>query len=465
MPEASKSKREKQFGLMTEVSIKSLVLRLSLPTVASLFLTSVYSIADAYFVSFVGNGNEERLAASGAVGIIFSLMTAIQAVGFTLGTGAGSIVSRSLGTKESEKADRIASSAFFLSLFIGAVISLVGTVFLSPLARLLGAKDSLVLEYTLSYAEYILYSAPLMTSVFVLDNLLRAEGKTARAMFGVIGGGAVNIALDPLLAIYFGLGIKGISLATFLGQLFSFMVLFLSYARGRTAVFLSYSSMPKKIGEYKDYKEIFLTGMPSLLRQGLASLSTVFLNHFASSFGDEMLSAFSLSAKAFLPFFCIAVGIGQGYQPIVGYNYSSGKYERVKEALFFTLILDTVIMSVISVPLFIFAPQIVNLAVRGAPSSLMIAVRIFRNGVVSLPFIPLSVVGIMTFQAIGKKRSAAFLAALRQGIVFLPLIFLLNNFFADKGLEFVQALSDIIAFFITLPFLIFFIKEIDRSKS
>ena len=209
---------KRQFERMTEKPVPALVLKLAGPTVLSMLVTSVYNIADTYFVSQLGT------AASGAVGIVFSLMSVIQAVGFALGLGGGSIISRKLGERKKDDADKTASTAFFTAVASGLLITLFGTLFLDSLLRVLGATES-ILPYARDYAGYILIGAAIMGSSFVLNNILRAEGRAFFSMIGLVFGGVLNIALDPVFIYVLDMGISGAAVSTLISQSISFLIL------------------------------------------------------------------------------------------------------------------------------------------------------------------------------------------------------------------------------------------------
>ena len=216
-----------RFTAMLEAPIPSLVTRLAIPTVISMLVTSIYNMADTFFVSQLGT------SASGAVGIVFSLMAIIQAVGFTLGMGAGSLVSRSLGAGKSEDAHSIASVAFFSSIAGGTVIALGGLLFNDQLMSLLGATPT-ILPYAKDYGRYILLGAPVMCSSFVLNNLLRSQGRAALSMIGLTAGGILNIILDPIFIFVLKMGIAGAAVATLTSQCVSFLILFSMFLRGKS---------------------------------------------------------------------------------------------------------------------------------------------------------------------------------------------------------------------------------------
>ena len=269
-----------QYRKMTQTPIPRLVATLAVPTIISMLVTAVYNMADTFFVAQLGT------SAAGAVGIVFSLMAVIQAIGFMLGMGAGNLVSRYLGAKEQRQADCAASTAFFTALAFGLGITVLGTLFLDPLMRVLGATPT-ILPYARDYARYILFGAPVMCASFVLNNILRGEGKAMLAMVGIGLGGVLNIGLDPLFIYTFGLGIAGAAIATLLSQCVSFAILLACFLRRKSAVRLHIGQVSRKA---EVYARIIKTGMPSFCRQSLASVATVLLNVNAAVYGDAAVA-------------------------------------------------------------------------------------------------------------------------------------------------------------------------------
>lgn len=404
--------QERQYKRMTTGPVSRVVLSMGIPAVIGMLVTSIYNSADTYFVGQLGT------SASGAVGVVFSLMNIIQAVGFTIGQGASSLISRRLGEKDYAHANRIASTALLLAVAFGLIILGVGLIFLDPFMRLLGATETM-LPHAKAYANYILIAAPFMVISFVMNNLLRAEGKIKYAMIGISIGGLLNIGLDPLFIHTLGLGTAGAAIATGISQLVSTVILLAAYFRkGFTVVQPSVSQIEIS---GKMLLDIFKTGLPALLRQGLASIASVALNRSAMVYGDAAVAAMSIVSKVFMLIFSTSLGIGQGYQPVAGYNYGAKKYARVRAAYKFTLILGLCVMGAASVAAFIFAPEIVTMFLRDDPKVIEIGTLALRIQCIAMPTVPFVVVGNMTFQSVGKAAQASFLSACRQGII-LPCV-------------------------------------------
>ena len=450
---AGLSPEERQYRVMTQSPVRSLIARLAVPTIITMMVTSLYNMADTYFVSQLGK------SASGAVGVVFSLMAIIQAVGFTLGMGSGSVVSRALGAKDYEKANRFASVALFSAVTFGLLLTVFGCIFMDPLMSVLGATPT-VLPYAREYASYILFGAPIMASSFVLNNILRSEGKSQLSMVGITTGGILNIGLDPLFIFVFDMGVAGAAIATLISQTVSCVIL-LVMLLSRSIIKVS---LRKALTGFSCLGEIVRTGAPSFCRQGLSSISTILLNNQAALYGgDEALSAMSIVLKIYMLIFCVGLGIGQGYQPVVGYNYSAKNWKRVRDAFKFTFAAGTVALSMFGVVAFIFAEQILPLFIDD-PKVIEIGVRALRFQAIALPFLTTNVVCNMTFQAVGQKLKAVLLSCCRQGFFFIPVVLLLPPVLELLGVELVQAVSDFGTFLVSIPFALGFLRSVKELE-
>lgn len=452
--EEATGRDEKQFIKMTETPIPRLITKLAIPTTVSMLVTSIYNLADTFFVSKLST------SASGAVGIVFSLMTMIQAVGFTLGMGAGSLVSRKLGMKNKKAADMYASTAFYTAIVLGTLITLFGQLFTEGLMRLLGATDT-ILEYAVAYGNYILWAAPFMCASFVMNNILRSEGKAAFAMIGLCTGGILNIILDPLLIFTLNMKTAGAALATLISQLVSFAILLTMFLIHKSNISLN----PKNVTfRPKPYTEIVLTGFPSLSRQGLASVATVLLNTAAKGYGDAAIAAMTIVTKVCMLVLCICLGVGQGFMPVAGYNYGAKKFDRVRKSFRFTLITDCVIMTSLSIVLFCFAAQIMRLFRAEDATVIQIGTAAMRAQCFAMPLSAVTVVVNTILQSLGKSVRATILSCCRQGIFFIPLILLLPRFLGLQGIEYTQALADALTCLVSIPFAFWFFSELKKEE-
>ncbi len=446
---------EAEYIRMTQSSVTGLVLRLSLPTVMSQMITSVYNMADTFFVTSLGD------SAVGAVSIVFALQSIIQAVGFGLAMGAGSLASRRLGEKDNEGANRYTSCAFFSGLFFGLLLLLGGFINLDGLLLVFGSTET-ILPYAVDYATIILLGAPIMCASFVLNNCLRAEGKATSSMLGLTAGGLFNIILDPLFIFGAGMGVAGAALATVLSQLISFIILLSFYISGRSIIKLSPRHISRHVG---DYVLIIKTGLPTVFRQGLGSLSTTLLNVQVKLYGDAAIAAVGIANKVYMLLRSFVLGVGHGFQPVAGYNYGAKKPERVKKAFWVATVFGSAVSALASLMLVLFSHQIIGAFNPETAQVVEIGSRMLIYISVALPLLGYSTYVNQLYQSLGFVKGATFLASCRQGIFFVPLIFLLPALMGLDGILMTQPLADMLTFAVSVPFNVYFLRKVLSEKA
>lgn len=442
-----------QFRKMTETPIPQLILGLAAPTILSMLITSIYNLADTFFVGQIST------SASGAVGVVSSLMAIIQALGFMLGHGAGSIISRSLGNQDTSAATRFASTSFFTALAFGALLAVGGLVTLPDFMMLLGSTET-ILPHACAYARPILLAAPLMMSSLVLNNILRYEGKANLAMVGLVSGGLLNILLDPLFMFTFGFGTAGAGIATALSQCVSFFILLAMFLSGKTVSRLRISAFTHSTSEFG---RILFTGAPSFGRQGLNSIGGMLLNIAARNYGDAAVAGMSIVSRIFMFILSVVIGVGQGLQPVAGFNYGARKYHRVRQAAVFTISAAFCMLTVIVCLCWFSGDTLIRLF-RDDPEVTAVALPAFRYQCIAMFLQPVIVVTNMMFQSIGKSGRATFLACCRQGVCFIPLVLTLPHLWGLSGVEICQPIADVLTFCISLPFLLSFLKQLDGME-
>ena len=450
------TKEEKQYKKMTEGSTSKLVFTLGLPAMISMLVTAIYNIADTLFVSKI---DADGLA-SAAVTIVFPLMAIIQAIGFTFGMGSGSLISSKLGERKEEDAQRIGSSAFYIAIILGLVITILSLIFINPLLRLLGASSN-VLPYAKDYAIYVIIGFPIMAGSFVMNNILRSEGKAKFSMIGLTVGGILNIFLDPLFINTFNMGIKGAAIATVISQGISFLILLSMFVFKKSIIKLAIDKVSKA---FDMYLSIVKVGFPSLCRQGLASIATILLNNMASKYGsDQAQAAMGIVSKVVMIIFSMGLGIGQGYQPVCGYNYFAKKYERVREAMKFTFIFALGVMTFVSVICFIFSDSIIRWFNENE-TIVNIGSKALKYQCISMPFLSVNVIINMTLQSTRKNFMATILSCCRQGLFFIPIILLLPLIIEIDGVVLTQPISDVCTCLFSIPFYFIFFKILKKKE-
>lgn len=438
---------------MTTAPVSTLVLSLSIPTVISQLMTVIYNTADTYFVSKIGT------SAAAAVGIVFSVMSIIQAMGYGICMGTSSSISLFLGEKKDRDADIFASSGLFASLVLGFAVGIIGLIFLEPLMKLLGSTET-ILPYACAYAKYIFAGAPIMCASFLLNSILRAEGESSLAMVSHIVGGAVNVILDPLLILRLNLGTSGAAIATVLSQLISVIIMAVIFINGRSNVRLSVKLIS---GKFSVYKRIILTGIPTICRQSLGSISFALLNRKAALFGDAAVAAVTIANKVYTLVRGTTLGIGQGFQPIAGYNFGAGEKKRTGKSFIWACIFGSIICCSASIVISAFPSQIIGWF-RDDPEVIKIGVASLKYLCLSMPVLGYSTFVNQLYQSLGFKSQATFLASCRQGIFFIPSLYILIHFFGIVGIEATQMVGDLMTFVISIPFQIWFFRKILNYK-
>ena len=445
-------KQEQKFHQLTETPVGPLICRLALPCILSMLVTSFYNMADTFFVGMLKNDS-----ITGAVGVVFSLMAIIQAVGFFFGHGSGNFISRELGKQNFDEASNMAATGFFSALTAGLLICILGQIFLNPLATLLGSTPT-ILPYSTAYLRIILIGAPWMTASLVLNNQLRFQGSAAYAMVGIASGAVLNIGLDPLLIFVFGMGVAGAAWATIFSQFVSFCLLLIGCTKGGN-LHIHISRVQLK---WSYYAMIIKGGLPSLARQGLASVATICLNQAARSYGDAAIAAMSVVQRIMMFGASAMIGFGQGFQPVCGFNYGARLYHRVKEGFWFCVKTSTVFLFAVGTLGFIFAPQLVALF-RDDPQVIAYGATALRFQCVTFCFQGWVVMSNMMLQTIGRTAPATFLAMARQGVFFIPLVWILSAAFGMLGIQMTQTVSDCLTLICAIPIQLKVLRELSAS--
>ena len=445
---------EEKYKMMMDTPINRLIPRLAVPTIISMLITSIYNMADTFFVSQLST------SASGAVGVNFSLMAMIQAIGFTLGMGSGNYMSRMLGAKESEKAQRACSTSVYTALVFGLLLAVFGILNIDALVSALGATKTIA-PYAKDYGKYILLAAPYMTVSFVFNNQLRSQGNAMLSMIGITAGGILNVILDPILIFRLHMGISGAAVATIFSQFISFLILLVLVLRSENVIKPrpGFFTMRGWV-----YKEILSAGLPTLGRQGLASAASVLLNVAASGFGDAAVAAMSIVTRIMMFINSALIGFGQGFQPVCGFNYGAKLYHRVREGFVFCVKYATIFLIGISVIGVVFAPDIIALFRKEDQEVIAVGAVALRMQCIVFPLTGWIVMSNMMLQSIGKALKASILAAARQGLFFIPLILILPRMFGLLGVEICQTVSDIFSFALAVPLCISVINEMKRQE-
>lgn len=451
---ASGMTKEEKYRQMIETPVNRLIPRLAVPTIISMLVTSIYNMADTFFVSQLST------SASGAVGVMFSAMSMIQAIGFTLGMGSGNHISRSLGNRDEERAGVFAATAFYTAAIIGVGILAVGTLFSRQLVFFLGATETIA-PYAQDYARYILIGAPFMMTSFVMNNILRSQGNAVFAMVGITVGGILNMILDPLLIFALDLGISGAAIATMVSQIISFCILLYQCNTRPDCIKIQLSKF-RPSG--KVYGEILHAGLPSFCRQGLASAAAVILNFAAGPYGDAAIAAMSIVTRFMMFINSSLIGFGQGFQPVCGFNFGAERYDRVLEAFWFCVKVAVIMLTVFGIVSFGISRPIVTAFRREDLQVIEIGTLALRLQLLTMPFQAWVIMVNMLTQSIGYGFRASLVAMGRQGLFLIPALLIFPKLFGILGLQMAQPIADMLTFVLATVIVSGILKELRQMK-
>lgn len=445
-----KTQHRDNYEFLTQAPVSRVILTMAVPTIVSMLVTCLYTIVDTYFV---GQLNTQSTA---AVGIVFSLMCLIQAIGSFFGHGSGSYMSRELGARRTDNAASMAATGFVYAIITGVAIAAVGLISLQTLSLWLGSTAT-VLPYTEQYMAIILIGTPFQIASFTLNSQLRMQGNTRHAMWGIVSGAVLNVLLDPLLIFGCSLGLRGAALATVIGQAVSFLILYIMCnRRGATCVGIHLTKFSLR---WHYVREIIYGGSPSLSRQGLASVSVVLLNLAAASYGDAAVAAMSIVSRVTMFVMSVIVGFGQGFQPFCGYCYGAGLYARLRQGYWFTVKTGFVFLAIFAAVVYCFAEQTVALF-RDDAIVIAVGSTALRWHLVAYPLNAYIMTSNMMLQTTRRPLRANLLASARRGLVFIPFILLLPHLFGLMGVAMCQAVCDVVTFLLAIPIMRLTFKEL-----
>ena len=443
MDAKSEKRQQDRKMMMLNEPIHRVIPKMAVPTIVAFLINSIYSLADTYFVSSLGTN------ATAAVSVNASLDQLIMMCGSMLAMGANSYIARLLGKNDDKKASQVLSTAFFTAFAIGASLLAFGTIFMVPMVRLLGATPTCE-QYSVDYATYVLMAAPFMACNFVMNQCLRSEGSATLSMVGMGFGGILNCLLDPIFIFGFDMGVAGASLATAISKVVSFCILIFPYITRRSLLHLS-------IRNFKPARdivtEVVTVGSSSMFRSGLAVVAGILLNKLAGDISDSVLAGIGVCTKIMMFPFSIILGFGNGFQPVVGFNWGAKRYDRVKEAYRFSsrvAFWGGLLMAVFCI---LFADWLIVLFAGTDEEMRRIGSFAIITQAIALPIHAWVAIVNMYCVGLGNARGALVLSTARQGSCFLPILYPLAWIFGAYGVGAVQALADVLTMVLAIPIL------------
>ena len=443
MDKKGQQKQQDRKLMMLNEPIHRVIPKMAVPTIVAFLITSIYSLADTYFVSSLGTN------ATAAVSVNASLDQLIMMCGSMLAMGANSYIARLLGKGEDEKASRVLSTAFFAAFAIGAGLLIFGNLFMVPMVRLLGATPTCE-AYSIDYASYVLLAAPFMASNFVMNQCLRSEGSATLSMVGMGFGGILNIILDPIFIFTFDMGVAGASLATAISKTVSFCILIFPYVTRRSLLHLSIRNFrPSR----EIISEIVTVGSSSMFRNGLAVVAGILLNTLAGNISDSVLAGIGVCTKIMMFPFSIILGFGNGFQPVAGFNWGAKRYDRVRESYRFSSKVAFWGGAVMAAICILFADKLIILFAGTDEEMRRIGAFAIITQSIALPIHAWVAIVNMYCVGLGNAKGALALSTARQGSCFLPILYPLAWIFGAWGVGSVQALADVLTLVLAIPIL------------
>ena len=432
--------QSKKMELLGSTSIPKALLAMGIPTMIGMLVNAFYNLVDAYFVGGLGESQ------MGAISVVYPLGQVVVGLGLLFGNGAASYISRLLGRGDKENADKVASTALYSSVSVGAVIIIISMVFLHPILKLLGATDS-ILPYAATYAGIYIVSCIFNVFNVTMNNIVTSEGAAKTTMCALLTGAVLNIALDPLFIYVFDLGVAGAAIATAISQVVS------------TCVYLTYIFRKKSVFHFRvkdctytkeTMSEIFKIGIPTLVFQILTSVSISLINNAAGDYGDSAIAGMGVVTRLISMGSLSVFGFIKGFQPIAGYSYGAKKFDRLREAIKTSILWSTVFCVIFGVILALFPTAIVSRFTKGDAEMIRIGAASLRANGISIMLFGFYTVYSSLFLALGKGREGFILGACRQGICFIPVILLLPMVWGLNGIMYAQPIADVLSAVITV---------------
>ena len=434
---SSNNKKELRRKAILNDDLLLLLVKTSIPTIIGILVMVIYNLTDTFFVGILNNKSM-----TAAIGIVFSFMSFIQAIGFWFGYGSGNIMSKKIGENEEKEAEIISSIGILFAIVIGILIAILSWFFVLPLSKFIGGSASEnLLNFTVEYLKVIIISIPFGLYSITLYNQLRLCGNVKDGMIGLLIGMAVNIVLDPVLMFVFKFGFIGAGYATLIGQITGCIVLTnLSGKNGNIAVNL------KKVRINKDrVYHILAGGMPNFSRQSITGIALILLNVVAAKYGDGVIAALTISSRIAALAYMIMIGWGQGFQPICAMNYGAKQYDRVKKAFKFAVVGGTLFLIMAAILLYVFSELFIK-TMSNDNEVILVGSEILRMQCITMPLLGYFAISSMLMQNIGQYFWASIISISRQGIFYIPLLYILSNIFGEFGIYLLQPVADVLSF-------------------
>lgn len=427
-------KKSSKLELLGSAPVPRALVSLGIPIMIGMLINALYNLVDAYFVGGLGE------SPMGAISIVFPLGQVVVGLGLMFGNGAASYLSRLLGRDDKDTANKVASTALYSSVIIGAILIIIATIFLRPILTLLGATDT-IMPYALIYARIYIISCIFNVFNVTMNNIVASEGAAKTTMCALLLGAIINIGLDPLFIYTFNMGVAGAAIATAISQFVSTLV-YLSY------VFHKKSAFTFSIKAFEPTKQIFMEilkiGVPTLTFQLLTSLSIALINRASSGYGDSVIAGMGAVTRITSMGTLVVFGFLKGFQPIAGFSYGAKNFNRLREAIRTSILWSTIFCIIVGLLMFLFSEQIIAQFANGNEAMISVGKKSLMANGLSFFLFGFYTVYSSLFLALGKGTAGFILGACRQGICFVPVIFLLPMIWGMNGILYAQPIADIL---------------------
>lgn len=449
------NKQNNKMELLGSAPIPKALMALGVPIMIGMLINALYNLVDAYFVGGLGE------SPMGAISIVFPLGQIVVGLGLMFGNGAASYLSRLLGRGDRETANKVASTALYSSVIIGAIIIILATIFIRPILTLLGATDT-IMPYALTYARIYVISCIFNVFNVTMNNVVASEGAAKTTMCALLLGAVLNIGLDPIFIYVLDMGVAGAAIATAISQFVSTLV-YLTYAlRQKSAFTFSFKNFaPSK----QIYAEVLKIGVPTLTFQLLTSLSIALINRAANNYGDAVIAGMGAVTRVTSMGTLVVFGFLKGFQPIAGFSYGAKKFERLREAIKTSILWSTIFCVIVGLLMVLFSTQIISQFANGNTEMIAVGEKSLMANGFSFFLFGFYTVYSSLFLALGKGTAGFILGACRQGICFVPVILILPVIWEMNGILYAQPIADVISAIITVFMALHLHKELAKAEA
>lgn len=449
------SGRNNKMELLGSAPIPKALMALGVPIMIGMLINALYNLVDAYFVGGLGE------SPMGAISIVFPLGQVVVGLGLMFGNGAASYLSRLLGRGDRENANKVASTALYSSVIIGAIIIIFATIFIQPILALLGATET-IMPYALTYARIYVISCIFNVFNVTMNNVVASEGAAKTTMCALLLGAVLNIGLDPVFIYGLDMGVAGAAIATAISQFVSTLVYLIYAIRKKSAFSFSFKDFkPTK----QIYTEVLKIGVPTLTFQLLTSLSIALINRAANGYGDAVIAGMGAVTRVTSMGTLVVFGFLKGFQPIAGFSYGAKKFDRLREAIKTSILWSTIFCVVVGLLMALFSTQVISQFANGNVDMIAVGEKSLMANGFSFFLFGFYTVYSSLFLALGKGTAGFILGACRQGICFVPVILILPVIWGMNGILYAQPIADVISAIITVFMALHLRRELAEAEA